>query len=480
MRLQELLADYNGIVRMGADVEIGGICYDSRKVQPGDLFVCIRGFVTDGHNYASQAVAKGAAAVLCEQELMLSVPTVQVRDSRNALAFVSVRFYQAPSTACKLIGVTGTNGKTTVTYLLKSILEAAGFRVGLIGTNQNMVGDRVLPSERTTPESLELQQLFAEMVEDGVDYIVMEVSSHSLALQRVAFCQFDVGVFTNLTQDHLDFHHDMEQYLAAKAELFRHCTTGIVNLDDDGGRRILEQLSGKGVSYGVDGGADVFAQEVEFSAHGVRFACDALGRQATIQMKIPGRFTVYNALAAIGAATACGISMEVIKSALAQTEGVCGRAEVLPLGLDFTVMIDYAHTPDGLDNILRSVRECARGRVIALFGCGGDRDRDKRPKMGRIGSQLADFCILTSDNPRSEDPAAILQEIEQGMEPGGCPYVVIENRREAIAYALRMARTDDVVLLAGKGHETYQILPTGTISFDERAVVQELIKEMKL
>ena len=476
MRLKQLLKDYN-VKNEFDDAEISGIAYDSRKVKPGDVFVCISGFETDGHKYAGKAVEKGAAAVIAEHAVDAGVPTAVVENTRHALSYAADVFYGHPSGKFRLVGVTGTNGKTTTTFLVKSILEKAGHKVGLIGTNKNMIGERELPSERTTPESLELTELFAEMAKEGADFVVMEVSSHSLSLSRVEFCEFDVGAFTNLTQDHLDFHKTMENYLAAKKKLFDMCKTGVINADDEGGRKILADCSCVSVSYGIDSAADILAGNIDYGAHGVDFDCDALGAAMRIHINTPGRFSVYNALAAVGICTALGISAEDISEGLRSIPGVCGRAEVVPTGRDYTVMIDYAHTPDGIENILKSIRGFAKGRIVILFGCGGDRDRTKRPKMGRIAGELADFCVVTSDNPRTEDPGEIIKEIIPGVEETGCPYTVIENRKEAIRYALDNAETGDVILLAGKGHETYQILKSGKIHFDEREIVHEILGE---
>lgn len=479
MKLEQLIGGYPGLLSpVPQNISIKDICYDSRKVTEGSLFVCITGFVTDGHRYAKNAANSGAAVLICEHETEADIPSVLVDDTRKALAYLADQFYGHPSGKMKLIGVTGTNGKTTTTYLVKRILEDAGYRVGLIGTNQNMIGNAVLPSSRTTPESLELQELFSEMVQQKVDYVVMEISSHSLELSRVAYCEIDVGAFTNLTRDHLDFHKDMEHYYQAKAKLFDLCKTGVINIDDDAGIRMIEHCKCVPVSYGVDNAADVYAYDMEFGSESSFFTGNILGKEARITVNTPGKFSVYNGLCAIGICTVCGISAEYIVKGLSEMKGVCGRAEVLPLGKPYTVMIDYAHTPDGLENIIRSVRGFAKGRVVTLFGCGGDRDRTKRPVMGRIAGELSDFCIVTSDNPRSENPEEIIREIETGISGTGCEYVVIVNRREAIGYSLQHARPGDVIILAGKGHETYQILADGTIHFDEREVVADWLKEL--
>ncbi len=476
MRLSRLLSD---IVTKNTyeDTEVCGICYDSRKVKPGDVFVCITGFQTDGHSYAKSAVSNGASAVIAERELELDVPVVIVENSRKALACVADVFYDYPSKKLKLIGVTGTNGKTTTTFLTKYILEEAGYKVGLIGTNKNMIGDMEIPSERTTPESLELTELFAQMAEEKVDFAVMEVSSHSLSLDRVYSCDFAVGAFTNLTRDHLDFHGTMEEYFEAKAKLFEMCRIGVVNIDDESGRRLASSNSCEMLTYGMESGSDVLASGTEFSDNGVDFTCDILGRAKRFHINTPGKFSVYNALCAAAICTACGVSPEIIANGLSRASGVCGRAEIVPTNGNYTVMIDYAHTPDGVENILKSVRGFARGRVVILFGCGGDRDRTKRPLMGKIAGELADFCIVTSDNPRTEEPSSIIEEIIPGVIEAGGEYIVIENRKEAIRYALLNARDNDVIVLAGKGHETYQILKDGKIDFDEREVIREILGE---
>lgn len=450
------------------DSEITGVHYNSAKIQPGNIFVAIKGFSTDGHKYIPSAVANGAVAIIC-QEYSDDCPVTQivVEDSRIAEAIVSANFFGNPAGKFKLIGITGTNGKTTCTYLVKKILDSAGYKVGLIGTNQNMIGDEVFETGRTTPDAFELQELFARMAENGVDYVVMEVSSHALDLNRVYGLKFAVGAFTNLTQDHLDFHKTMDAYAKAKSKLFAMSDSKVINCDDEYGAGFVAEFGAKG--YGIDGDCHYKAEGTELTAEGVSF--DMNGQRYSLN--IPGRFSVYNALCAIGICTEIGIEPSFIADALCSADGVKGRAEVVPTDTDYTVMIDYAHTPDGIENILRTVRGFARGRVVILFGCGGDRDNTKRPIMGRIAGELADFCIVTSDNPRTEDPMGIIDMIVPGVEETGTPYVVIENRAEAIYYALDNAKKDDVIVLAGKGHETYQILNSGTIDFDERVIVKE-------
>lgn len=466
MKLKDILLSTD------VDVEVSGISYNSRATKPGDVFVAVTGFQTDGHKYIPNALENGAVCVVCERpQENIGVPCVVVENSRKALAEMSCNFYGNPTKKINLIGVTGTNGKTTVTYLVKSILEANGEKVGLMGTNKNMIGDVEYHTERTTPESLELQQFFDDMVKAECTYGIMEVSSHSLDLYRVYGCNYKVGAFTNLTQDHLDFHGDMENYFLAKSKLFDMCDTGVVNADDMYGARLC--VKDNCTSYGIKNGT-LMAENIEYGDKGVKFNCGNM----KIDLGIPGVFSVYNALTAIGICKACGIADEVIEKALNSAKGVKGRAEIVDCGKDFTLLIDYAHTPDGLENILESVKKFAKGRVVVVFGCGGDRDKTKRPKMGRVAGRIADFCIVTSDNPRTEEPDAIIRDILEGMDDAIAEYVVIENRRDAIEYAIKHARKDDVIVLAGKGHEDYQILKNETIHFDEREVIKDILSKM--
>ena len=479
MRLSELLKNIDIKNQPYEDMEITAVVYDSRKAIPGSLFVAIRGYQTDGHKYIDAAVKAGAAVVLAEEAVNASVPVLVTANTRKALAVVSAKWFGDAHRKMKFIGVTGTNGKTTITYLIKQILELSGKKCGLIGTNQNMIGKEVLPTERTTPESFELHQLFEEMASEQVDYVIMEVSSHSLALYRVYGIEFEVGVFTNLTQDHLDFHKTMEGYLAEKAKLFRMCRFGIINGDDAAAPTLLETATANMVTYGFKNKTDLSATDIHMSAKGVTFHAEYQGIGGDIRLGIPGEFSVYNALGAIGAALMLGIGMETIQGGLQLARTVKGRAEVVPLPLPFTVIIDYAHTPDGLENIIRTVKGFAKGRVITLFGCGGDRDKTKRPKMGRIAGELSDFSVVTSDNPRTEDPEAIIQDILEGMTEFEDKYDVVVNRKDAIRHALSIAQEEDVIILAGKGHETYQIVGTEKHDFDERVILQELTAEMR-
>lgn len=476
MKLEELLKEVEVERIIGSDkCKVSGISFNSKETKAGDLFICIKGFKTDGHNYAEMAVEKGAVVVVAEHEIEnVAVTTVIVKDSRLAMAHIAAAYYGYPAKNLKLIGITGTNGKTTSTYLVKSILESFGKKVGLIGTNQNMIEDRIIPSSHTTPDSLELMQLFKDMADNCVEYVVMEVSSHSLALSRIAACYFEVGAFTNITQDHLDFHSTMEEYLAAKAKLFKMCSSGVINHDDKAFDYLCENSDCRILSYGIDSG-DLQAENVKLNSDGVEFDLRYKNKTYSASLAIPGKFSVYNALTAIGCTLALGFDIEQIISGLKSAKGVKGRIEVVPIEKDFTVIIDYAHTPDGIYNIISSIRDFAKGRVVTLFGCGGDRDKTKRPIMGKIAGELSDFCVVTSDNPRSEEPMSIIEDILVGVKESGCEYKVIENRFEAIEYILDNAKKDDIILLAGKGHETYQILKDREIGFDEREIVQKLI-----
>ena len=423
-------------------------------------------------------MAAGAAAVLCQKIPAPGVPYVQVADSRRALAVVGANFFGHPARSMTMAAVTGTNGKTSSTYLLKAILEqAAGAKVGLIGTNQNMIGQEVLPTERTTPESFELQRLFARMREEGCTHVVMEVSSHALALDRVYGVHYAVGIFTNLTQDHLDFHKTMEAYCDAKALLFSNCDTGVCNADDPWTERLLRQATCRRLLYGCKTpAADLRAEAVSLAADHVAFTAVTKDAQVPVRVNIPGGFMVYNTLGVLGAAAALGISLEQSARVLAGVPHVKGRVEVVPTpGKDYTILIDYAHSPDGLENVLTSVKGFAKGRTVAVFGCGGDRDRTKRPKMGAIAARIADFVVVTSDNPRTEEPAAIIADILPGLAGTQTPYEVIENRVEAIQYCMDHAQPGDVIVLCGKGHETYQEIHHVKHHLDEREIVAEYL-----
>nr|WP_297274875.1 UDP-N-acetylmuramoyl-L-alanyl-D-glutamate--2,6-diaminopimelate ligase [uncultured Agathobaculum sp.] len=472
MKLQELLRGVAVKSSTAADdLEIREVRYDSRAVQAGDLFVAIRGFATDGHQYIGKALEQGAAAVVCE-EAPEGVPAVVVENARQALAEIAANRFGHPADSMVMLGVTGTNGKTTTTYLVKHMLEDAGHKVGLIGTNQNLIGDEVIETERTTPESYELHALFARMRDAGCTHVIMEVSSHSLVLDRVHGIHFAVGAFTNLTQDHLDFHKTMEEYRRAKAMLFAISDRGVINLDDDAAQAMLADAKCPCLTFSCEkDAADLTAKNIRLHADGVEFVATTKGELARVKLPIPGHFSVENALAALGMVLQTGMPLGDAAHALATATGVKGRVEVVPTDTDYTVLIDYAHTPDGVENVLRAVRGFAKGRVIALFGCGGDRDRTKRPKMGKIAAELADFCVVTSDNPRTEEPKAIIDDILEGMKGTKTPMQVIVDRPEAIHWALAHAKKDDVIVLMGKGHETYQEVNHVKHHMDEREIV---------
>ena len=459
------------------EVEISGICYDTRTLTPGCLFVALPGYKTDGHGYIQEALELGAAAVLCQRAPGWEGPWLVTADARAALARVSANWFGHPARALTVIGVTGTNGKTTTTYLMKGVLEEVlGARVGLIGTNQNMIGARALPAHRTTPESWEVQKLLREMADAGCTHVVMEVSSHALALHRVDGIPFAAGIFTNLTRDHLDFHKTMEAYRDAKGLLFRQCGLAVLNLDDEAGRWYAQRVECPKFTYSENKDeADLTAKNIRLFPGHVEFEAVARGAIQRVRLPIPGGFTIYNALGVIACALALGLEPAPVAAALAGAQGVKGRVEVVPTPHgEYTVIIDYAHSPDALENILTTVRDFTAGRVVCLFGCGGDRDRTKRPLMGAVAGTLADFVILTSDNPRTEEPEAIIDDILEGMErmEGGCaPYVVEPDRRRAIHYALSHAQAGDVILLAGKGHETYQEIDGVQRHLDEREEV---------
>ena len=479
MKLKELLHGLD-ILEATADLEteIGQVLYDSRLVRPGDLFVAMSGFTVDGHAFIEKAVAAGAGAVLCEKAPEGGVPYVRVADSRRALAVVGGNFYGHPADAMTMVAVTGTNGKTTTTYLLKAILEQAlGAKVGLIGTNQNMIGQEILPTERTTPESFELQGLLAKMRDGGCTHVVMEASSHALYLDRVYGIRYAVGIFTNLTQDHLDFHKTMEAYCDAKAILFRRCGTGVVNADDPWTKRLLANASCKVLTYSEKARSDLRAEEVSLGADHVAFTAVTKEARVPVRVNIPGGFMVYNTLDVLGAALALGISLEKSAEVLSSVPHVKGRVEVVPTpGKDYTILIDYAHSPDGMENVLSSVKGFAKGRTVALFGCGGDRDKTKRPKMGKAAADLADFAIVTTDNPRTEVPGDIIADILPGFAGSATPYVVVEDRVEAIHWAMDHAQPGDVIVLCGKGHETYQEVNHVKHHMDEREIVADYLR----
>ncbi|HBL06110.1 MAG TPA: UDP-N-acetylmuramoyl-L-alanyl-D-glutamate--2,6-diaminopimelate ligase [Clostridium sp.] len=482
MKIEEILKGSTYTVLSGDEsIEINDPQYDSRKIKCEDMFFAIGGINVDGHNFISKAIENGAKAVVVEKDVTLveGITFIKVENGRRALAIAASNFYDNPSKKMKIIGITGTNGKTTSAFMLKGILEAKGYKVGLIGTIANYIGDKEIHTEKTTPESLELQKLFKDMVDSDIDYCVMEVSSHSLDLDRVYGIEFSQGIFTNLTQDHLDFHKTFENYFNAKSKLFKICKHSVVNVDDSYGIKLLEKINSRVTTYSIEKESDLRGIDINLESTGIIFNLKGNEKTYKVQLPIPGRYNVYNALGCIGAALDEGIDMDTIVEGLSKVT-VPGRCENLTLGMNlgFQVIRDYSHTPDSLKNILENLRELTKGKLICIFGCGGDRDRTKRPIMGEIGTELSDIAIITSDNPRSEDPYMILEDIEAGVEKSN--YKLIENRREAIKTALLLGEKDDIIVIAGKGHETYQILKNETIHFDEKEVVLELIEELEL
>ena len=493
MKLSELIKGVNLKSATGnMDIEISNIAYDSRKVTPGTLFVAIKGLKTDGHLYIKDAAAKGAAALITEKisdDIIKSIhiPILTVSDSRKAIAQVAINYYGNPSGDISLIGVTGTNGKTTTTYLIKAILEGSDHKVGLIGTLSYFNGTMVSESIHTTPEAMEFQGLLRDMVNNGCKFAVTEVSSHSLALDRVYGTHFSTAVFTNLTQDHLDFHDDMENYFHAKALLFSNMSPkkmGIINTDDPYGRRLLALTKYPAYSYGLKNNADIQGEDIHLSMDGIEFTAVTPAGRIPIKSRLVGIYNVYNILASIGAAISCNIPPEKIASGIASLISVPGRFEKIDSGLGFNIVVDYAHTEDALRMLLEAASGFTPQRIITLFGCGGDRDRGKRPLMGRAAIELSDFVIVTSDNPRTEDPNIIIEEVESGIKEAlaaanrkASGYKVIPDRRSAIVEAINMAEKGDLVVIAGKGHEDYQILGKEKFHFDDREEARMAIRK---
>ena len=476
MKLRDLLA---GVPVTGAlpdpELECSSLSYDSRTLTPGALFVALPGEKTDGHRHIAHAMERGAAAVLCQTPPEEPGPWIVTPDTRLALALASANWFGRPGEGMTLIAVTGTNGKTTATSLIKEVLEEVlGTGVGLIGTNRNMIAQRELPAQRTTPESYELQRLLRRMADGGCTHVVMEVSSHALVQHRTAGLTFETAVFTNLTQDHLDYHRTMEEYRAAKGILFTQCRRAVLNLDDSAGRWYLERVGCPTFTYSENRAeADLTARNIRLFPSHVEFEALATGRLRRIHLPIPGGFSIYNALAALSVGLCLGLELEDMAVALRCVRGVKGRVEVVPVPRAFTVVIDYAHSPNALENILITARDFTAGRLICLFGCGGDRDRSKRPLMGAIARELADLVVVTSDNPRTEEPEAIIADILSGMEEGTADIHVEPDRRTAIGWALARGKPGDVIVLAGKGHETYQEIRGVQYPMDEREIVAD-------
>ncbi len=474
MKLKDLMLN---CPKKFCELEISGVTDDSRKVSEGNAFVCVKGPVADGHDYVNKALENGAAIIVTERDLGFENQIV-VDDTHRALAELCGAWFGNPQNKLRVIGVTGTNGKTSVCYMLKKIFEHSGYKTGLLGTVQNMIGDEVYPSKNTTPGVFELYSLFAKMVDAGCEYAVMEVSSHALDQRRVEGVRFAAAIFTNLTQDHLDYHGNMENYFEAKRLLFSLCDLAVVNYDDEYGKRIIENSGCKVATYSAVSNESTYtAKSIKYRPDGVDYEMVGFGLIGRVKLKTAGKFSVYNSLAAAVCAKELGMPLNEVTDALNSLEGVKGRAEVVPTNRDFTVIIDYAHTPDGLQNILNTFRECPKNRLVVLFGCGGDRDKTKRPKMGTVAARLADYVIVTSDNPRTEEPKAIINDILEGMKDIPTPKKVIENRIEAINFAIANAKPGDIIVLAGKGHETYQIIGTETIHLDEREVIAEALEK---
>jgi len=464
-------------------IEITEIEMDSRKVSAGNLFVCISGFTVDGHDYVEEAVNNGAVAIIAEKEVKANVPIIMVNDTARALSMLAVKFYHYPTTGLSLIGVTGTNGKTTVTYLLEKIFNHDKMKTGIIGTIQMKIGENAFPTQNTTPNALELQRFFKKMVDEDVNQAIMEVSSHALDLGRVHGCDYDVAIFTNLSQDHLDYHKDMDDYLRAKSLLFSQLGNNfnqekqkfaIINADDSSAGLLKRSTAQPILTYSCRQEADIVAKDIQLDAAGTSFLLVTPIGEVVIKSKLIGMFNVYNMLAATGAAIAKNVSLEVIKEALESINGVDGRFEVVDAGQNFTVIVDYAHTPDSLENVLQTVKEFAENDIYVVVGCGGDRDRTKRPLMAKVAMEYSDFAIFTSDNPRTEDPVSILNDMTKGLN-GEDEYEVIVDRKEAINKAIQYAKENDIILIAGKGHETYQQIGHTKYEFDDRVITKSAI-----
>lgn len=477
MKLYELLEN-NAETRIG-DTEISSVTDDTRKVTEGSLFVCVRGGSFDGHDAAAEMLEKGAAAVVCERDLGLGDRQILTDNSRRLYGKLCAAWFGHPERKLKMIGVTGTNGKTTITSVIKHILMYTGHKTGLVGTIQNEIGDEVFHTENTTPMTFDFMSLLDRMVKSGCEYVVMEVSSFGLVQNRIGSSHFDIALFTNLTQDHLDYHKDMEDYYQAKKLLFDVCDTAVCNIDDEYGRRLYSEITCEKLTFSVKESAAYYADGIKIKPTGSSFWLCRGSKSRLIKTPVPGLFNVSNITAAIAVCDKAGIPADKVIEAIAAYKGVKGRCEVIPTGRDFTVICDYAHTPDALVNILRSVREYTGNRLICLFGCGGNRDSSKRPKMAASAAEYTDRLIVTSDNPRNEDPIDIINDILVGLEGKDVPYDVVADRREAIYHALKIAEKGDVIVLAGKGHEEYQIIGSEKKHFDEREVVAEGLKLLR-
>ena len=482
MLLKEVIKGLDVLDAKGnLDIEINNIQYDSRKVEENDLFICIKGFTVDGHKFIDMAIEKGAKAFLVQDDIIRDDATfIKVKNTREDMAKVADNFYNHPSQRFDVIGVTGTNGKTSITTFLNEILTSNNNKVGLIGTIKISDGDKEIESNSTTPESRDLQNYFDKMIDNGCKYCAMEVSSHALALNRVAQTKYKVGVFTNLTPDHLDFHKDLEDYRNAKEKLFYMTTNAnIINIDDEGGKAIYENIKNldtKCYTYGIDNKADFMAKDIKIEARGVSYKLVTPTYEEDVFVPVPGKFTVYNTLAVIATCYALGIDKDVVLNSLKNTGGVAGRFEAISNDNGISVIVDYAHTPDALENVIKTAREFVKNRIITVFGCGGDRDTTKRSLMGEISQKLSDICIVTSDNPRTEDPKLIINDILKGLDESKENYKVVIDRKEAIKEAIEIAQEGDVVLIAGKGHENYQIIGKVKHHFDDKEIANEFLE----
>ena len=478
MKLTELARSIPAGASVSAEAEVTGLVCDSRKVKKGDLYFCLPGLRVDGHNFAKAAADAGAAALVVERKLPVDLPQVLVEDARGAMSYMAQCFYGYPAEKMHGVGITGTKGKTTTSFLVRAIARHAGHKVGLMGTVCTYIGEEEEPASLTTPDPIDVQSLLRRMKDAGCDFYVMEVSAHALDLRKLVGMKFDQGIFTNFSQDHLDFFGTMETYRRAKEKFFDPFYIGhaVVNADDEAGKYMLGRVPA--TTYGVSVPADAYANEIEILESGVSYRLHWKDVVLPLHLHISGIFNVYNSMAAAVACLEMGISPEDVKAGLESVTVVPGRIEPLPTHTPYRVILDYAHSPASLESILKTIRQFTRGRLICVFGCGGGRDKEKRPIMGEISGRLADFSVLTSDNPRLEDPMDILRAIEEGIKRTTGPYVVIENRREAIRYAMQMGQPGDVIVLAGKGHETYQDIGGQKHPFDEKVVVREILAEM--
>ena len=481
MKLFDILKNVNYTITQGEDLDIDYISIDSRNIRANTLFICIRGMHVDGHNYIDSAYRDGACAIVVDRDvenIPSDITVIKVDKSRQALSYIAANFFNNPTERLILAGVTGTNGKTSTTYFVESILRENQVKTGVIGTIETRINNEIVNIDfatSTTPDSIELQKILLHMAKKDVESVVMEVSSHALELHKVDGLTFQVSIFTNLTQDHLDLHGTMENYKRAKSKLFSISKNSVINIDDEVGSFMIEQSMGKVLTYSIEKDSDIKATNIAYSSTGVSFDVHFEDDVHHFDIPIPGKFSVYNALGAIGSGIVLGVSFDVIKTALSKLKAVPGRIQSIKNNKNLTVIVDYAHTPDGLENIIGAVRDFTKGKIITVFGCGGDRDKTKRPIMGQIAGEMSNFCVITSDNPRTENPNAILDEVESGVKLKNTNYIKIVDRREAIKHAIDMATEIDAVIIAGKGHENYQIFAEKTIHFDDSEVASEIL-----